>query len=387
MVGIGQPKQFFSGIVNEAGGEYTPKFRFTRYDESLHTAWEHVYSDEGQGISQITGPIDTGGGDYYEWTSGSWWDWLLAQDKTPVVADITNLSDNDNGSDAGVITFDTSKNSGTIYVAITTTNTPLSVADLKSGTGAVYSANQAVTTYGAQTFNVLGLASETNYYAQVVHNTTEGDSVVVVGDGFTTPASGFSGRVLMNFSYTETVTNPDTNTNHWNNVLSGDIPNNYANNDHDPYAFGELNDTDGNPSGISFTKALGMDGDFGDDTGSNDLGVNGPVGDYVDPAPLGAWYSYLANEGEWSFTGLDNTKSYTFKFWGARGQGATGTRRIQIDTLDDFSTAQEYEGLNNNDPNQNAEFVITGDTEITFYLRTKPGDTFGYVGVVDITEN
>lgn len=74
--------------------------------------------------------------------------------------------------------------SGTLYWFLSTSATPPTVANLKTGTGSVAFDNQAVSGAGAQTMNNKGsLAEKTTYYAHFVQNTTNGDSAIVTSAG------------------------------------------------------------------------------------------------------------------------------------------------------------------------------------------------------------
>lgn len=80
------------------------------------------------------------------------------------------------------VTTDTG--SGTLYWFLSTSATPPTVANLKTGTGSVAFDNQAVSGAGAQTMNNKGsLAEKTTYYAHFVQNTTNGDSAIVTSAG------------------------------------------------------------------------------------------------------------------------------------------------------------------------------------------------------------
>lgn len=82
-VGSGAPNNYFEGIVDQDGeGEDFTRYRFTMYNESGHSAWDKVYDNSGQSDPQVTGDVGNGT-DYYNWTTGSWYDWLLSREKTP----------------------------------------------------------------------------------------------------------------------------------------------------------------------------------------------------------------------------------------------------------------------------------------------------------------
>ena len=190
-----------------------------------------------------------------------------------------------------------------------------------------------------------------------------------------------SGRILMNFAKSSTMPTPDANGNYWNDMLSGNPPINYANDDFEPYVFGGLVDTNNNASGLSFTKIASFDNNFGDLSGSNNTGATVNVGDYLTPASTESWFAN-GQTAQWDFSGLDSGKTYTFKFWGSRN--SAGNRFIEIDTQVSFATSQNFNAALNTDPDDNVEIIVSGQTSVSFYLRVLAGSTFGYVGVVDI---
>lgn len=64
--------------------------RLTVYTELGHSAWNEVYDDSGMLKRQQVGPP------YYEWTSGSWWQWLQDHSTTivpvpPVEVPLTDM--------------------------------------------------------------------------------------------------------------------------------------------------------------------------------------------------------------------------------------------------------------------------------------------------------
>lgn len=94
-VGYGAPLNFFRGLVSKSGGPDHSKFRYTLYDGMGHSAWNEVYDNSGINKAKVTGSISGGNyGNYYNWTSGSWYDWMLQNakgqdsvDPTPPVVD------------------------------------------------------------------------------------------------------------------------------------------------------------------------------------------------------------------------------------------------------------------------------------------------------------
>lgn len=102
---------------------------------------------------------------------------------------LSSPTDTANGSDAMTGTVSTNESGGTLYWYISTSATPPSASDLKSGSGAVAAGSQAVSTSGVQNVSDSGLAAETTYYTHYIHvDTATNDSNIASSDGFTTTA-------------------------------------------------------------------------------------------------------------------------------------------------------------------------------------------------------
>jgi hypothetical protein len=180
-------------------------------------------------------------------------------------------------------------------------------------------------------------------------------------------------RILIDFGDQQIASPEPTFNNYWNNVTTGT-------------AGIKLNNsvTTGNiSSGISFEIVNRLDGTFnpggpGVNTGSN----AGIVGDY--PAAATSDYCFThpsTTSGRWRFTGLDSTKTYSFKFWGSR---SVPDPRITEIKPSHETTWQSYDASNNSNFDNAAYFTTTGRTEISFDIRTGSTSPFGYINIVDI---
>jgi lysophospholipase L1-like esterase len=197
-------------------------------------------------------------------------------------------------------------------------------------------------------------------------------------------ASG--GRLLINLAYSNTMAAPDSNSRYWNDILSNSTNDN-ANTAN--YTVSNMVDVDNSATTIDFVVVDGASEGYGDGSGANlngGVSASTDVGDYVYPAGRDSWFTEINDTdggGQWRFDGLDSGTTYTFKFWGSRA--ATGTRSVSIATDSGYTDVQSYLADNNTDPDQNAEFTISGVTSQVFYLKsTSGGSAFGYVGVIDI---
>lgn len=82
-VGYGAPLNFYRGLLDKIGGQDYSRFRYTLYSGLGHSAWEEVYDNSGQTRNKVTSSISGGNyGNYYNWTSGSWYDWMLENAKS-----------------------------------------------------------------------------------------------------------------------------------------------------------------------------------------------------------------------------------------------------------------------------------------------------------------
>jgi hypothetical protein len=115
---------------------------------------------------------------------------------------------------------------------------------------------------------------------------------------------------------------------------------------------------------------------------NNDNAALGAVGDY--PATATADYAFAhpsTTSGQWKFSGMDSSKTYTFKFWGSRA--ALNPRVIEIKTTED-TVWTSYDATNNADFNTAAYMTLTGKSDVTFDIRVQNPSFFGYINVVDI---
>ena len=123
-----------------------------------------------------------------------------------------------NGATGGTLSVTTNEANGTLYWFVSTLVTPPTAANLKTGTGAVSSGNQAVVATGVQNSSATGLTASTAYFAHFLHRDAAGnDSAIVSGDGFTTTAGGaaaytsWTGPGWFDASDTATVTKNGSN--------------------------------------------------------------------------------------------------------------------------------------------------------------------------------
>jgi len=100
---------------------------------------------------------------------------------------LTSPTGTKTGATTATGTVTTNEADGTLYAVVTTSATPPSSADLKSGTGAAYSTNQAVTTTGVQNVAATSLTAATTYYWHFLHtDAAANDSSIASSTSFTT---------------------------------------------------------------------------------------------------------------------------------------------------------------------------------------------------------
>ncbi|MGJ3234253.1 PKD domain-containing protein [Marivirga sp.] len=94
-VGYGAPLNFYRGLLDGIGGQDFSRYRYTLYAGLGHSAWNEVYDNSGRTRAKVTGSISGGNyGNYFNWTSESWYDWMLSNAKdgsqAPPVANAGN---------------------------------------------------------------------------------------------------------------------------------------------------------------------------------------------------------------------------------------------------------------------------------------------------------
>jgi lysophospholipase L1-like esterase len=166
---------------------------------------------------------------------------------------------------------------------------------------------------------------------------------------------------------------PDLSGKYWNNVINA-LPG---------VKISNAVTTGNTVSGISLEIINRIDGTFNiAGPGVNGGNTVGDVGDYPNSATTDNAFSHpSATNGQWKIAGLNNTKSYTVKFWGTRG--VADSRIIQIKRADE-TVYKQYNASNNSDFNRAAVFTLTGVTEMVFDIRTEVNSAFGHISVVDI---
>jgi lysophospholipase L1-like esterase len=179
-------------------------------------------------------------------------------------------------------------------------------------------------------------------------------------------------RVL--FDIGNTVTNsPDAGGKYWNNVTDG-LPGIKVSN---------AITTGNTATSINLEVINRIDGTFNPaGPGVNTGNTIGDVNDYPNSATTDFAFAHpSATDGQWKISGLDNSKEYTIKFWGART--AADQRIIEIKRNDE-TIWQSYDAANNTDYNRAAVFTFTGKSEMIFDIRVETESSFGHISVVDI---
>ena len=133
-------------------------------------------------------------------SSGSYdvgaWEYSAGGDTTAPT--LTSPSVTAVGTTTGTGNVTTNEGNGTLYSIVSTSATAPSAAQIQAGqnhTGAsaVWSGNQSVTTTGAKTFSITGLATGTGYYAHFQHkDAANNNSSVVTSTQFTTDVLTYS---------------------------------------------------------------------------------------------------------------------------------------------------------------------------------------------------
>jgi len=100
------------------------------------------------------------------------------------------------GTTTATVGATTNEANGTMYAVVTASATAPSAAQViagqdNTGSAAVWSGNQAISSTGAKTFSATGLTASTTYYPYIVHrDAASNTSTVLSGPSFTTSAAG-----------------------------------------------------------------------------------------------------------------------------------------------------------------------------------------------------
>lgn len=267
---------------------------------------------------------------------------------TALASDVTVSLPNSSGVLDGSSSYD---DDGTIVSYLWTQTSGPNAVDIVSPTSAITTINNLQE--GSYTFHLVVTDDSTA--------TASTDVTVTVNT-----------RILIDFGPTIT-SSPDAGGKYWNNVTDG-LPGDKVTN---AIATGNIATT------IGLTIINRIDGTFNTGgPGTNTGNTVGDVGDYPSTATTDYAFAHpTATNGQWKLTGLDSTKQYTVKFWGTRS--VTDQRYIQIKRADE-TTYQQYDGSSNSDYNNAAVFVFTGKKEMTFDIKVRDGDAFGYISLMDI---
>lgn len=167
-------------------------------DFASYTDYNHVITEAeaiagtfsfGSALSSITSgewhfKVSIGGSAFSDPVS------IVPDTTAPTLSSASDSADGATGYDGSV---STDEGNGTLYWYVSTSATPPTAANLKAGSGAVASGNQAVSGTGVQNVSGSGLTASTAYYIHYLHRDAAGnDSAIVSGDGFTTTSSGSS---------------------------------------------------------------------------------------------------------------------------------------------------------------------------------------------------
>lgn len=97
-----------------------------------------------------------------------------------VVAELTNPTAASTGTGTATGNVTTNEASGTAYAVVTNSETPPSIADIKTGTGAEWSGSQVVSAAGELTFNATGLTGGFRWF-HFVHTVDDDSQVATAG--------------------------------------------------------------------------------------------------------------------------------------------------------------------------------------------------------------
>lgn len=187
-------------------------------------------------------------------------------------------------------------------------------------------------------------------------------------------------RVLIdigsNSSNTTSFKNSDNKTwNVLNNVSAGNTLSNML-------------DVNSNPTTLSLSLLTNLYGNFywsSNGDGTNRIWYGSAILDYpILALQDSAFVDNTLTNGQWKISGLDTTKTYSFKFWGSRFGDSATVRGLKM-KLANSTSWKDVNQQDNADYNNAIVFDwISGVSEVTFDIRVKDGARFGYINLVDI---
>lgn len=130
-------------------------------------------------------------GQWFASESGGQGVWALSE-STSSAATISAVYGTPLSGTTATVGCTTDTSSGTLYLAVTTSATPPSAADIKAGTGAVWYGSVTVSTTSPST-TATGLAAATSYYTHAVQTVSAVDSDVASSAQWTTDNTGSGG--------------------------------------------------------------------------------------------------------------------------------------------------------------------------------------------------
>jgi len=294
--------------------------------------------------SSVTGAPD----EYAMMVRGTAWGGYTGVFELPITITVTttatlsSATDTSTGETTGSGTVSTDRNAGTLYWSVRTTGSPLTAANIKTGTGAVVYGNQSVSGTGVQNISITGLTASTTYYVDYVHTYYTVNSNVVSGDGFTTDSGAptLENYLYIDFGFTSPVVN-----------AYGDY---FAKVDHTKYTAGatqaNLIDHTNTATTIDFTNVVAWTGE----ASNTSTRYNGVLDFLPAEVTRDAWYLTSAStmeiqldvSGESGWAG----KTYVVKGGGFRaflGSQAAGNGEVSTDnyaTYDTYSCAWDAIG-------------------------------------------
>lgn len=189
------------------------------------------------------------------------------------------------------------------------------------------------------------------------------------------------------------ITNPDSQSFYWNKFVATGLYSGSGlpvNGFYSGLSLSNLISFENANTGIAMTLVTCGNTTFigaGSTPGLNGNGPTSDVSEYIARATQDSMFTDSSSSpGQLSFTGLNASRTYSFKFWGSRlTGGATDARYIEIKkSTDAWAAAVNYNGSNNTTSGQCAVLSVTGVTTISFDFRSMSGSQFGYIGIIDI---
>jgi len=353
-VQIGGQRGFYKNIVQTLGGYDFDRYRFTAYTGLGHSAWNKVYNNSGRTSAKSTGIIYGGNtivGDYYNWTTESWYDWMTGSTNESQPIPTVNAGTDETlnlPTNSINITGSASSNGGTISsYQWSKINGPSTFTINNSKTKTVSLSGLVAGVYTFRLTATDGLGQTGSDDVKVTVNSENQNSNRIVKINFT------DGSLLGGAGWNNTAGHPNT----------GD-------------QYSGLADQYGNSTTISLILSDWTNG------GSNNAGqsTGNNSGVYNDNILKSTYWTYT-NPESFIIKGLDDNKKYDLTFLGSRNANDNRTTKYTVG-----SQTATLNAASNTENTVTIDNLSASNGIIEVQVSRGTGSTYGYINALVLTE-